>query len=72
MIGPETKTTVELAQRRCDGLSRRLDLILAEISALRRKVDALDRCPVADMVAERRQRDAAVALQRETRNEVLI
>ena len=58
MIGLETKTTAELAQRRCDDLSRRLDLILAEISALRRKVDALDRCPVADMVAERRYRNA--------------
>ena len=47
MMGPETKTTAERAQRHRNGLARKLDLILAEVAVIRRRVDQISTCPIA-------------------------
>ena len=61
MMGPETKTTAERAQRHRNGLARKLDLILAEVAVIRRRVDQISTCPIAEMAAERRSADRAIA-----------
>ena len=61
MIEPEPKTTTERAQRHWDGIGRKLDLILAEVAVIRRRVDQISTCPIAEMAAERRSADQAIA-----------
>ena len=56
-----TTTPAERAARHRHGMAAKLDLVLSEISALRRKVDGLERCPIASVVAERRAADQAIA-----------
>jgi hypothetical protein len=61
MSEANSRTIAERAQRHRNGVAKKLDVLLAEVTTLRRQVERLSSCPIADLADQRRRANQAIA-----------